>query len=42
VVKCTTVLAHLRQRYADAGLRIGSPVLAQGGPGRQGDTMRTR
>ncbi|WP_306549397.1 DUF89 domain-containing protein [Desulfobulbus sp.] len=42
VVKCTTVLAHLRQRYADAGLRIGSPVLAQGGPGRQNDTMRTR
>jgi len=42
VVKCTTVLAHLRHRYADAGLRIGSPVLAQGRPGGQGDTMRTR
>lgn len=31
VVKCTTVLAHLRQRFPDIGLRIGSPVLLQGG-----------
>lgn len=31
VVKCTTVLAHLRHRFPDNGLQIGSPVLLQGG-----------
>lgn len=31
VVKCTTVLAHLRHRFPDSGLRIGSSVLLQGG-----------
>ena len=30
VVKCTTVLAHLRARFPEAGLRIGSPVLLRG------------
>ena len=30
VVKCTTVLAHLRARFPAVGLEIGSPVLLQG------------
>ena len=30
VVKCATVLAHLRARFPEAGLRIGSPVLLRG------------
>jgi damage-control phosphatase, subfamily I len=34
IVKCTTVLAHLRHRFPDNGLQIGSPVLLQGGQGK--------
>ena len=30
VVKCTTVLTHLRARFPAVGLEIGSPVLLQG------------
>ncbi len=33
VVKCTTVRQHLRARFAEAGLRIGSPVLLRGQDG---------
>ena len=36
VVKCATVLAHLRQRCPSPGLRIGSPVLLRG------DALRDR
>jgi uncharacterized protein with ATP-grasp and redox domains len=31
IVKCTTVLNYLRCRFPENGLRIGSPVLLQGG-----------
>ena len=30
VVKCTTVRQHLRDRFPEAGVRIGSPVLLRG------------
>lgn len=33
VIKCTTVRAHLVQRFPEAGLRIGSPVLLRGQQG---------
>jgi uncharacterized protein with ATP-grasp and redox domains len=34
VIKCTTVLAHLKRRFPEAELQIGSPILLQG---RQAD-----
>jgi hypothetical protein len=33
IIKCTTVLAHLVQRFPEEGLRIGSPVLLRGQQG---------